>query len=290
MTIIKAITACNHDEKMVSQSIRQIKFNELDVLKIDHPTCQASVALQGAHLIFWQPAKAQSPVIWVSDKSSFKKGTAIRGGVPICWPWFGGAGSPSHGFARILDWQLISHNEDNNGVDLVLRLTQSETTKSYWNHDFELTLTLHLGNDCTMDLTCKGDFNATSALHTYFGVSDINNISVSGLGDEYEDRIAKNNLTDEAKSVKIDKEIDRIYTKPEQTSLITDPQRQIKITHYNHSDVVLWNPWIDKSKSMSDMPDDAYQHFVCVETCRINKPIESSANKTSSYGVKIEVI
>lgn len=290
MSIINAIQNTHENEKVISKSIFQIQFEEHTLLKINHPTCEAAVSLQGAHLLYWKPSGETLPVVWLSEKTFFKKEIAIRGGIPICWPWFSNVGTPSHGFARIVDWELSSFSENTTGVELVLSLKNNNDTKKYWPHTFTLELKLHLGNTCKAELSCSGDFEITSALHTYFGIDDILAINVTGLGESYLEKLPTPNEPKVIGEVTFDQEVDRVYKTPEAVSLIKDTYRTIKISHHNHSDVVTWNPWIEKSKSITDLADDSYHQFVCVETCRINKPIKSTAQKQSTYSVEIEVV
>lgn len=190
MSIFKDILNNSVSEKSISPSVQQTTFGELPILVIKHKICSAAVSLQGAHLLFWQPITESTPVIWLSQKAIFKHGKAIRGGVPVCWPWFGKLGDPMHGFARIVEWTLDSCKEDENGVELVLSLTNNQQTQAFFTKPFNVWLTIHLGKTCQITLSCQGDFEATSALHTYFGVNNIANVVVKGLGKTYEERLA----------------------------------------------------------------------------------------------------
>ncbi|MFA7858821.1 D-hexose-6-phosphate mutarotase, partial [Escherichia coli] len=177
--------------EQISPVLSRRKLDELDLIVVDHPQVKASFALQGAHLLSWKPA-GEEEVLWLSNNTPFKNGIAIRGGVPVCWPWFGPAaqqGLPAHGFARNLPWTLKSHREDANGVALTFELTQSEETKKFWPHDFTLLAHFRVGKTCEIDLESHGEFETTSALHTYFNVGDIAKVSVSGLGDRFIDKV-----------------------------------------------------------------------------------------------------
>lgn len=290
MSIIETIQDSNNNEKYISKTIKQISYDEHSLLVIKHPQCNAAISLQGAHLLYWQPTTEQIPAIWLSDKTLFKKAISIRGGIPICWPWFSNAGTPSHGFARIVDWQLTSVNESDDGVELVLSLTNNEQTQQYWPHTFNLTIKLHIGKICKVELACSGNFEATSALHTYFGISDIADITVTGLGQTYHEKLPSPNEPKVIGQMTFNQEVDRIYKEPESVTLIKDTNRTIQITHHNNSDVVVWNPWVERSKAIADLADDSYHNFVCVETCRINKPIKSTAKEMSTYSLEIEIV
>lgn len=208
----------------------------------------------------------------MSNNTPFKNGVAIRGGVPVCWPWFGPAaqqGLPAHGFARNLPWTLKSHHEDADGVALTFELTQSEETKKFWPHDFTLLAHFRVGKTCEIDLESHGEFETTSALHTYFNVGDIAKVSVSGLGDRFIDKVndAKENVLTDGIQTFPDR-TDRVYLNPQDCSVINDEalNRIIAVGHQHHLNVVGWNPGPALSISMGDMPDDGYKTFVCVET------------------------
>ena len=171
--------------EQLSPAFSRRKLDDLELIVVDHPQVKASVALQGAHLLSWQPA-GEEEVLWLSNNTPFKSGVALRGGVPICWPWFGPSaqqGLPSHGFARNLPWALKCQDEDENGVMLTFELQSSDETRKYWPHDFTLYARFKLGKTCEIELEAHGEFETTSALHTYVNVGDITAVKVSGLGD-----------------------------------------------------------------------------------------------------------
>ena len=290
MSIFKDILNNSVSKKSISPSVQQTTFGELPILVIKHKICSAAVSLQGAHLLFWQPITESTPVIWLSQKAIFKHGKAIRGGVPVCWPWFGKLGDPMHGFARIVEWTLDSCKEDENGVELVLSLTNNQQTQAFFTKPFNVWLTIHLGKTCQITLSCQGDFEATSALHTYFGVNNIANVVVKGLGKTYEERLAVVNKPAVEGQLTFNQEVDRIYNNANKIITISDGDRTIQLTNTEASDVVTWNPWIDKSKSMADFADEEYQSMVCVETACINKPLKLSMMQKTTYGFKIELV
>jgi len=265
--------------EQLSASVSLRKLDQLPVIVINHPKVKAAVTLQGAHLIDWQPAGEQ-PVLWLSKTSAFKEGVAIRGGIPICWPWFGKVASPNHGFARILPWQLSEHHEDDQQVTLTLTLRDSAETEKYWPHTFALSVKYVLGKTCSVTLEAKGDFKNTAALHSYFNIGDITQTTLSGLGNSYLDKVNGGVTAQQHGDVAFKgEEVDRVYTHPDAISQIHDPlhHRVIEIHHHNHSDVVAWNPGAKAAKNIGDMPDDGYQTFVCVETARVNEPLAATS-------------
>ncbi|MCS2172606.1 D-hexose-6-phosphate mutarotase [Scandinavium sp. TWS1a] len=270
------------------------QFDDLELIVVDHPQAKASFALQGAHLLSWKPA-GETDVLWLSDNTPFKNGVALRGGVPICWPWFGPAeqqGLPAHGFARNLPWNLKAHNEDDNGVVLTFELQSSEETKKLWPHDFTLYARFKVGKTCEIELEAHGDFETTSALHTYFNVGDISAVKVSGFGDRYIDKVknAEEGVLADGVQTFPDR-TDRVYLNAEGCSVIHDGalSRNIDVIHGHQSNVVGWNPGSALSVSMGDMPDDGYKTFVCVETACVTVPQHASEEKPTRLSQSIRV-
>jgi glucose-6-phosphate 1-epimerase len=260
-----------------SEHISLRELGGLSVVVVDHPGVRAAVALQGAHLISWQPA-GHEPVLWLSDAAVFEEGTAIRGGVPVCWPWFGPAGQPSHGFARISDFEIADLAEDAHGVRLRFVLRDDERTIALWPNPFELFVGFQLGETCEITLEAHGDFATTAALHSYLNVGDVDGVEVTGLGEPYLDQVAGEPGTQNG-ALSFPERTDRVYTTPEDVSRVEQPalKRAVEIHHHGHSDVVAWNPGPELSHSMADLTDEGYREFVCVETARISAPLISGA-------------
>lgn len=276
--------------QQLSPAISLSQIGELPVLVINHPKGRAAVALQGAHLLSWQPL-GQKPVIWLSSETAFEPGTAIRGGVPVCWPWFGPAGKPSHGFARNLPWQLTAHSETDDAVSLTLTLKDSEETRKHWPHAFTLHAHFTLGTGCTIELESHGDFETTSALHAYFEVGDITEVAVEGLGKAYLDKVLGGEKGVLEGALTFVGETDRIFTAPEAESLIVDPRlnRKIRVRHSGNSDVVSWNPGAKNSASMKDMADDGYKTMVCVETAAVSRSQISTESAPARLAIGFEI-
>ena len=232
------------------------------------------IALQGGHLYHYQ-VRNKKPLLWLSGKSHFEGGKAIRGGIPLCWPWFGkhhaDPALPHHGFARTSLFELLEDNEpDEYSTELVLQLQSSAQTLRLWPYHFKLLLHITIGPTLTVSLTTVNcdtrAFTITSALHSYFAVSDIGEVTVQGLDNaEFWDK-----LTNETKiqkgDIHIGGEVDRVYQETTGPLLLKDSNRIIRIVSEGSSSAVVWNPWIDTSKRMADMQDDAYKTMLCIET------------------------
>lgn len=276
--------------EQISPFISQRQLDELPVVVVSHPKVRAAISLQGAHLLAWQPS-GEKPVIWLSNNTPFKKGNAIRGGVPICWPWFGPVAKPSHGFARNQPWNLTAHDEDDNGVILTFTLKDNEQTRSLWPHAFTLIARFKLGEECEIELESHGDYQATAALHSYFQIGDIAQVKVAGLGEPYIDKVAAGAQARQVGDVTFVGQTDRVYTQPDAFSLIKDAslQRTIEVHHHHMSDVIAWNPGVELSCSMADMPNDGYKTMVCVETGRVSKPLVAAGEQPARLAVTFRI-
>ena len=246
---------------------------DLPVAEIQTSQASARVALQGAHLLAWQPAGA-APVIWVSQAAVFAPGQPVRGGVPVCWPWFGAReGLPAHGFVRTRLWQVRAASMDADGqVVLRLGLQDDADTRALWNHSFDLELLLTIGATLSLTLISRntGDqpITLTDALHTYFCVADIQQTTVQGLdGCDYLDKVQNFARAKQAGAVEFTGETDRIYVDTTADCVIEDrvQKRSIRVSKSGSSSTVVWNPW--REKTFADMAAGVYQQMLCVETC-----------------------
>jgi glucose-6-phosphate 1-epimerase len=246
----------------------------LPVLEIASAFATARIALQGAHVLAWQPV-GHDPVIWVSKAAVYQPGKAVRGGVPICWPWFGPkAGHAAHGFVRTRMWTLRETRLEPTG-EVVVRLgtTDDDSTRAIWNHAFDLELTITVGSRLIMQLRSRntGDrpFELTEALHTYFNVADIQQAAVLGLdGIEYQNKVEPFGVERQKGEVLFSGETDRVYVNTTDDCLIHDRQsgRVIRVAKAGSAATVVWNPWSEKEKSFADMATGEYRGMVCVES------------------------
>ncbi|MEE3649341.1 MULTISPECIES: D-hexose-6-phosphate mutarotase [unclassified Brenneria] len=274
----------------ITPAISRRQVEQLPVVVVDHPQVRAAVALQGAHLLSWQPT-GQAPVLWLSGNTTFVEHVAIRGGIPICFPWFGPFAEPNHGFARLLPWELTSHSEDEHGVQLAFTLRDTAETRKIWPHEFTLIARFKLGKTCHIELEAHGDYSITSALHTYFQIGDISKVAIRGLGDRFIDKVNQGKVTTQPGDLVFSDRTDRIYTHPQDISVINDPalQRTIEVHHAHHSDVVSWNPGAELSHTIGDMTDDGYKTFVCVETARIHQPFVATVQSPARLSATIYI-
>jgi D-hexose-6-phosphate mutarotase len=245
------------------------------VFEIQHSTATARVALHGAQLMEWTPT-GQKPVIYLSPEAVYHAGKAIRGGIPICWPWFGHHEKdpklPQHGFVRSRFWELAEATEEAAGVHLKLVTRDDADTRKLWPHSFRLTLELRVGAALQVSLrtenTGSEPFAVTGALHSYFALGDVRQASVMGLdGTDYLDTVGSKTARHQSGDIRIDQEVDRVYQSSAEVHVQDEAwQRTISIQGAGSDTSVVWNPWIEKAKALADLPDEDYLRFVCVET------------------------
>jgi len=259
-------------QAVFSEDLRGMRFVELN-----NAHGQAVVALQGGHLINWTP-RDQHAVIWLSRAASFELGKSIRGGVPVCWPWFGdharNARFPSHGFARTATWNVISVTATSGGgTRLSLRLEENDATRHFWPFSTELTMSITLGADLEFELvtlnTGVAPITIGEALHAYFEVGDVRTITITGLdGCEYLDKVDGMTRKRQTGSIAFSAETDRVYLDTVSDCVIDDPVfgRRIRVSKQGSRSTVVWNPWKEKAAKMADLGDDGYLKMVCVET------------------------
>lgn len=257
-----------------------LSFHETDgmmVAEIDNLHAKATICLQGAHLMNWTP-HGQPSVIWMSPAAQLAPGKSIRGGVPVCWPWFGPhatqASFPGHGFARTVLWEVIATKAlADNGTWIALRLLPTDATRAQWPHACEVVLQIAVGASLDMDLgTLNRDAQPITigdALHTYFAVSDIGEVLVHGLeGTTYIDKVDGGSQKRQIGPVAITEEVDRIYRNTTADCVIEDPawQRRIRIAKRGSHSTVVWNPWIAKAEKMGDLGENGHRKMLCVES------------------------
>jgi len=246
--------------------------NELKYLEIVNNKAEAKIALQGAQLFHFQ-VKGKKPLLWLSDTSLFEKGKAIRGGIPICWPWFGEHKKDielaSHGFARTSVWEVVDTNElSENESRIKLMLKSSTESLSLWPYFFELILEVSIGEVLKLSLTTKNiddnPFKMSSALHSYFAIEDITKVSIEGLEQKsYYNKVDDSLNNKQDGKLFITQETDRIYQNIIAPIVINDSNQAIMIQSQGSNTIVVWNPWSELAENMSDLSD--YKTMLCIE-------------------------
>ena len=244
----------------------------LEFIEIKNNKAHAKIALNGAHVFHYQRV-GQKPLLYLSEISDLEEGKSIRGGIPICWPWFGKPEGKTlqHGFARTSKWTHTSTNKiDANTTEVVLKLKHSKESLKLFPYKFELALHVEVSENLKLELkTTNLDakaFEITQALHTYFAVSHIGDVEISGLEDKpYLDALT---FKDEVQNgvITFNSEVDRVYQNVTNAVILKDKNRSLHVESFGSSSCVVWNPWIEKCSRMSAMKADAYKEFVCIES------------------------
>jgi D-hexose-6-phosphate mutarotase len=262
-------------------SLPTILRDELALISGSTEAGALTAARQGAHLLTWQPRHAPQPVLFVSPRSLFQRGKAIRGGVPLCFPWFGPKDgdpkAPQHGFARTREWTLERASSTPDGtIDLVFTLASDNATHAAWPHDFAARLRARASEALSFSLEVRNTGTAPltfgAALHTYLAVSDVRQIAIHGLEHtDYLDKVGgrTQRRREGAEPIRFTGEVNRVYLDTTSTCIVDDPgwRRRIHVAKSGSRSTVIWNPWTDTARTMADLGEDAWPGFVCVETC-----------------------
>lgn len=243
------------------------------LLTINNEHARAEISLFGAHVLRYQ-RHGEPASIWLSDKAVLDGSKPIRGGIPLCWPWFGpsparvGSGKPSHGFARTSLWTLDGVSDHGDGTLVHLSLRDTDASRALWPHAFELELDVLVGKELSLVLTTrntgKTPLTYNAALHTYLQISAPEAVSVTGLGEPYADKLTGQDGQQQG-ALTLTAAIDRVYQQAEAMVMVKDGDRTTKVVSGNNDSVVVWTPWLEGATAMADMSDDGYRTMLCVE-------------------------
>ena len=278
----------------------------LIAISVKNNAGNGTVFLQGAQLAEYKK-KGEEPLIWLSEHCDYQVGSPLRGGVPVCWPWFGDLArnpatvreqvmgdAPAHGFVRSVDWEL-------EGIKLLddsttqLMLTLDVQPSEQWPYAAGLQLAVTVGAELTLELRVTNkdakSFSFTSALHTYLNISDINQVQVKGLEHAtYLDTLENWSTRSSTELLSVQGELDSVYTNISQPVRVEDKQwnRSISLEGKNAPDLVVWNPWIEKSKRISQFADTDFQQMLCLESAHLlNNAQRLKSEEQFTFGVQI---
>lgn len=252
----------------------------------------AVVALQGAHVLSYVPAGG-SEVMWLSPIATLGTAKAVRGGIPICWPWFGphpDAAKPAHGFVRTALWQVVETSSQSDEALIALAYDSAAADASLWPHRAQARLEVSLGSALRVSLTTQNigetPFALTQALHSYLAIGDISQVSVTGLdGCAYIDKLEPDSRPVQTGEVSISAETDRIYFGTRDPVVLYDRllNRTLHITRGGSSSLVVWNPWIAKGERLGDLGPEGYRRMLCLETCNAGPDVVMLAPGASHH-------
>ncbi|MDY0205415.1 MAG: D-hexose-6-phosphate mutarotase [Pseudomonas sp.] len=272
----------------MQQTMTPMEFSGLPGWRLRFGQAQLDICQQGAQILSYFPDIEQPPLIWLSDCAEYVKGQGVRGGAPVCWPWFGDIqrnpldvqnmtsnDAPFHGLARTVDWQLLDSSVDRHSVQLSLQLDASQGLAD-WPHAATVQLHIELGERLTIRLDNHNlgaqPLAISQALHTYFAVSDIRQVEVQGLeGCSYHETLEGWQLREQAGALSFTGETDRVYLHVPEHLQIVDKgwQRRIHLRTQGSHSAIVWNPWVDKAQTLSGFASDAWQHMLCIENANV---------------------
>lgn len=251
----------------------------LPKVSITTPEVTGEIYLHGAHITSWKPSGAEE-VLFLSSQSRWDDGHAIRGGIPICFPWFGGKAddpkAPAHGFVRTKSWHLESISQVGSVVTVSMFTESDETTRRWWPAEFRLVYRASFGRELSLELVMlnKGrtSLRFEEALHAYHRVGNINQARLRGLdGVQYLDKTDSNRKKMQEGEITITSETDRVYLNTTGTVELDDPvmHRATHVVKENSRTTVVWNPWVQKARALSDLGNDEWTQMVCIETSNV---------------------
>jgi glucose-6-phosphate 1-epimerase len=278
---------------------------DLTMIEITNDLATALISSHGGQVLAYRPTTAADDLLFISGRAWFTSGKEIKGGVPICWPWFGidpeGRGRTIHGFARTRPWSILATATLPSGATRVtLGLADDATTLALWPHHFNLLVEITVGATLTVELITRNasgkHFQITQGLHSYFRVGDATRVRVLGLeGCDYIDKAAgaRDAIVTQEGPVTVAAEVNRIYESVPPVLTIEDPvlDRCIRIRSRHSATTVVWNPWVETTRAMADLADEDYRSMLCVETVNaasevIGVPSGGEARLAAEYAIE----
>lgn len=247
----------------------------------------ADVYLHGAHVTSWKPSSDHGERLFLSERSEFRAGAAIRGGIPVIFPQFAAEGPlPRHGFARASEWTLDELSAKDGDAVASLSLRDSAMTRAIWDHAFLATLGVRVGGDhlmvsLTVENRGRAPLSFTGALHSYLRVHDVRDTTLVGLrGTKHRESGVPGSLVLEtADALRLDGEVDRVYVDVPRTLTLWEPERSLEIGFETFPDAVVWNPGATKAAKLGDMEEGGERHMVCVEAAVVQRPVIVAAGE-----------
>jgi glucose-6-phosphate 1-epimerase len=278
---MEATTIDALNERHAIAGMARVVAGQGNLLKVEITAraAAAEIYLHGAHVTSWQPAGSEE-IIFVSKQSRWEDGRAIRGGIPVCFPWFRGKGdnpqAPAHGFVRTRAWELSSIEDEQGSVVVTLSTESDEASRHWWPYEFRLMHRITVGAELKLELIATNT-GATSlqfeeALHTYHRVGDVREVRVAGLdGATYLDNMDGNREKLQSGDVMLTRQTDNAYLNTRNAAEVIDPVlgRRIRTEKKNSLTTVVWNPWQEGAKALADLGDEEWQQMVCVEASNI---------------------
>ncbi|HSN63734.1 MAG TPA: D-hexose-6-phosphate mutarotase [Azonexus sp.] len=261
--------------------IEAIEFKGIEALRLNGPRgSSAVVARLGGQVLSWLTPDGREH-LFLSERAVFDGSAPIRGGIPICFPQFGGLGDlPKHGFARTREWSVAAQRCGDDYALATLELVDDENTRALWPHAFRAEISVMLEVDridveFCVENTGPAPFEFTGALHSYLRVTQVEDVALEGLhGHDYLDAARDNRVVRETGTeIIVEGEVDRVYYDVRRPQLLNAGNLSLGIQSQGFPDVVVWNPWVDLCAGLKDMPPDGWRHMLCVEAAAVRKPV-----------------
>ena len=275
---------------MHRSDVERLELDELTCWRVSYGTHELLISQQGAQILSYQQ-DGQPPLIWLSEQAAYRRGQGVRGGVPVCWPWFGNLlrnphtvqamhtqpdAAPAHGWVRTLNWTLEGIDCRDDGITLEFSYNTVTHPLPDWPHAAELRLCIQLDERLQIKLGTRNlgetSLSISQALHSYFAVSDIRHVTVEGLhGCRYIETLEDWQQREQTGALHFCGETDRIYLDTPAHLSILDPawQRRIHLLSRGSQSAVVWNPWTDKAQRLSQFAHDAWQGMLCIENANV---------------------
>ena len=275
---------------MHRSDVERLELDELTCWRVRYGTHDLLISQQGAQILSYQQ-DGQPPLIWLSGQAAYRRGQGVRGGVPVCWPWFGNLlrnphtvqamhqqpdAAPAHGLVRTLNWALEDIDCRDDGITLEFGYNTVTHPLPDWPHAAELRLCIQLDERLQIKLGTRNlgetSLSISQALHSYFAVSDIRHVTVEGLhGCRYLETLEDWQQREQTGALHFCGETDRIYLDtPSHLSILDHAwQRRIHLLSRSSQSAVIWNPWTDKAQRLSQFAHDAWQGMLCIEHANV---------------------
>ena len=253
---------------------------ELDTLVVSNQAATAEISLFGAHVLSFTPRHDNRDRLWLSTKSKLDRSRPIRGGIPICWPWFADAPAylqqlepnlPAHGYIRTQDCKLVSSQSISDDCDQLVFRPQTHLFPAL-GFSLALDIVIRVSNTLTVQLVTRNTADVEtdffSALHSYFSVTSIYKVKIEGVDTRYLDKVQGKREMPGLADYTIDSETDRIHLGTSPEIVINDQGIETSISSQGNDSIVIWNPWSESSRNMADMDDSGFEQMLCIETAR----------------------
>ena len=268
----------------------EMRFNE----------AKLELYLQGAHITRYQP-DAGVDVLWMSDSAVYQPGKALRGGIPLCWPWFGAdiknPDRPQHGYARTSDFSVVSTLANERATSIVLTLNPAQAPYPDWRNrvglEFEIRLSHALWMEMRSHNLSDSALTLSNALHSYFSISSRSQVAIPAVTRlTYLDKLQNYLPQQQSSAITINSEVDRVYQTPPETIDLLDPGKgiQTSINSWGNNNMVIWNPGEQKAQAMTDFDDDGFEQMICIEPANaLKQSITLHAGECHRLGQRIKI-